>query len=111
MKNNINLLDDGEFDLEDIDEPVINEEIQPQNIKPEKIVRQRILHTLSIYPKISLSMLQVGIGTSIPPALWKPVYELMVESGELLVAQKIYETPTGRNQTYTTIEMAPLKAE
>src|SRR5260370_32502321 len=46
-----------------------------------EMIRQRILHVLSIYPKLSPSMLQVGIGTGMPPTLWRPILEQLVKDG------------------------------
>src|SRR3954471_5086154 len=70
-------------------------------------IRARIIHTLKIFPKISKSMLQVGIGTSLGPKLWNSVYEQMVEEGDVIVDRVDYKTPAGRSQTYTIITLNP----
>jgi hypothetical protein len=70
-------------------------------------IRERIKHVLTIFPTLSHSMLQVGIGTGVPPALWHPVLNQMVKDGTL--KKKIVQTTnpvTGRSQTYTLIEAA-----
>lgn len=69
-------------------------------------IRARILHVFSIYPKLSGSMLQVGIGTSIAPALWRPVLKTMIEEGSLKQTNVQAETPSGRIQSYTVISCA-----
>ena len=74
----------------------------------EDMIRQRILHTLWIYPKLSPSMLQVGIGTSFPPALWHPVLESLIMDGTVIRAQVQATNPISkREQTYTILTAAP----
>lgn len=72
----------------------------------DEIIRKKIIHLLSIYPKISGSMMQVGIGPSIPPAMWKPVMLQLKEIGLLLETQIQGVSPNGRNQTYTIYSLA-----
>ena len=71
----------------------------------EDMIRHRILHTLEIYgPKLSPSMLQIGIGTGFPPALWRPVLERMIELGEVSRTQVQATNPVSkRDQTYTIL--------
>ena len=71
----------------------------------EDMIRKRITHTLSIFPRISPSMLQVGIGTGMPPALWHPVLDQMVADNLVNRYQVSATNPvTGRDQVYTIIE-------
>lgn len=44
-------------------------------------VRNKIIWTLKHYNDISPAMLQVGIGTSMPPALWRPAIAKMIDEG------------------------------
>jgi hypothetical protein len=74
------------------------------------IYRDRILHTLSIYPKISPSMLQIGIGTSVTATLWKPVLEDLIEEGLIIRSHMVAETPTGRMQSYVILERVQTKS-
>jgi len=41
-------------------------------------IQAKILYTLGIYPKLSRSMLQTGIGPAISPVIWTPVLEDMI---------------------------------
>ena len=69
-------------------------------------IQKRILHTLQIYPKLSHSMLQVGIGTGLSPALWHPVLDKMVQDGRIVRHQVKATNPvTSREQEYTIIEI------
>lgn len=70
----------------------------------ETIIRERIEHVLRIYPRISGGMLQVGIGTSIPPALWRPIYKRMLAEGIVIEGRVTLHGPTGRVQDYTIIQ-------
>lgn len=69
----------------------------------EAHIGDRIRHVLTIYPKLSRSMLQVGIGTALTPKLWHPVFEKMKESGEIIEENVTATTPTGRTQVYSVI--------
>ena len=71
----------------------------------EQWVVDKLTHVLSIYPKVSVSMLQVGIGTSVPPALWKPIMEKMINDGRIKRELRSAQTPEGRGQTYTIISL------
>lgn len=73
----------------------------------DQIIREKILQTLSIYPRISPTMLQVGIGTSITPRMWHPILDKLIEEG--LVKRDARQAPnniSGRDQTYTIISLA-----
>ena len=72
----------------------------------EDWIEQRILHVLKIYPKLSMSMLQVGVGTSLAPKVWKPILLKMVENEVLNMKQVSAMTPDGRTQTYTVISVS-----
>lgn len=71
----------------------------------EEMIRQRIVHTLRIYPQLSHSMLQVGIGTGLSPTLWHPVLEKMIEEG-IVKRKAVKETNpvTKRDQVYQILE-------
>lgn len=68
------------------------------------MVRQKILHTLSIYPKLSHSMLQIGLGTSFPSSLWRPVLDQLISEGQVISVQHKETNPvTNREQIYTLL--------
>jgi hypothetical protein len=72
----------------------------------DELIRKKITHLLSIYPKVSPSMLQVGIGPSIAPAMWKPILAQLKDLGLVIETQLQAQTHTGRHQTYTIYELA-----
>ena len=77
----------------------------------EDMIRRRIVHTLTIYPRLSNSMLQVGIGTGIPPRLWHPVLERMVAEGTVKrTIVKAVNPVTQREQVYTLLESEAVAA-
>lgn len=69
-------------------------------------IRDKIKHTLTIYPRLSMTMLQVGIGTYIGPNVWKPILFQMIEDKIVLREHVSAETPKGRMQTYTVLRLA-----
>jgi hypothetical protein len=68
-------------------------------------MKAKILHVLSIYPRISPTMLQVGIGTGISPDVWHPVLEHLIVDGFVEKIQVRAGTPKGRDQVYTIIAL------
>ncbi len=72
----------------------------------DEIIRKKMTHLLSIYPKISPSMMQVGIGPSIAPAMWKPILGQLKELGIIVETQIASVTQSGRHQTYTIYALA-----
>lgn len=75
----------------------------------QDFVRAKIRHVLSIFPKLSPSMLQVGIGTGIPPRFWKPIFKQMIAEGIVEVKQASFLTPNGRDQTYKIVSLVDTK--
>src|SRR3990172_6202219 len=71
-------------------------------------VRDRIIHVLTIYPILSPSMLQVGLGTSTQPGLWRPVLERMIDEGVVIVEEVQLEHPSGRSYPYKKLSLQPL---
>jgi hypothetical protein len=85
-------------------EALPEEEFVSLGERAEEMIRARIAHTLSIYPKLSHSMLQIGIGTGFPPSLWNPVLDAMIREGTIIREQVQATNPvTKRDQTYTII--------
>lgn len=73
----------------------------------EEYIRSRIVHVLTIYPGISPSMLQVGIGTALGPKLWHPVMDRLKASGRVVEGEIMAQTPGGRDLTYKTLTLMP----
>ena len=70
-------------------------------------IRDRILFVMKIYPVISPSMLQVGIGTTFSPKLWRPVFDALVREGRIKVTSTSTLTPTGRAQEMKILTFVP----
>lgn len=69
----------------------------------ESVARERILHVLSVYPAISHSMLQIGVGTSYPPSVWKPVLDALIAEGIVKQIPIQAITPSQRAQAYNVL--------
>lgn len=76
----------------------------------EAQLRKRIKFLLELYPRLGPSMLQTALGTSLPPGLWKPILEQMIQEGEVSRLQETHDTPAGRSQTYTILTLPEHKA-
>jgi hypothetical protein len=96
VENHPNVREAREFD-----EGPVGEVITPA----ETWIEERIMHVLSIYPKLSNSMLQVGVGTSLSPKIWKPVLQKMINNGQLVSRNVSSVSPDGRALTYTVISI------
>lgn len=81
------------------------EEANVEVNESDRTIREKITHILSIYPKISVSMLQIGVGTSLMPSLWKPILNQMVKEGIIREVREMHMTPAGRQQSYVILSL------
>ena len=79
-----------------------------EQLSPEDI-REKILHILRIYPKLSPSMLHQGLGVWMRAGLWRPVLDQLIEDGEVVREQESRMTPQERYNTYTWLRLATLE--
>lgn len=77
--------------------------------KPNPNIRNRVIHVLSVYPKISPSMLQVALG--IKARIWQPELEQMISEG--IVCRDIIVVPhfTGNLKKHTALSLDPSRRE
>ncbi len=80
-----------------------------QKAKPEVLdpdtIRKKILHILKIYPVISPTMLQGGLGPYMRPAQWRPVLKTLVEQGKVMETQESLQTHAGRYNMYSKLSL------
>lgn len=76
-------------------------------IEASKFIEQKILHVLNRYPKLSHSMLQVGLGTSLSSKMWDPVLNRLIQEGKIKIATFQDKSPSERDQTYHVISLVP----
>lgn len=69
-------------------------------------VRKRITFVLEMYPKLSYTMLQVGLGTAYKPLYWRPELQAMIADGTVRQWEEMRVGPTGRYNVYTFIALA-----
>lgn len=69
-----------------------------------KMVADKIRHLLTYFPKLSHSMLQVGLGSTVPASLWRPILEEMVAEGEVCIVTVMATMPSGRSATFSVIQ-------
>jgi len=81
------------------------EEVEVVESNTPEALRVKILHLLSIYPIISPTMLQGGLGPAKKPILWRPVLEQLKEEGLVVETQESMLTPTERYNTYTKLSL------
>ncbi len=81
---------------------VIDEKQKEQT--PEEIAA-KILHLLGIYPIISPTMLQGGLGPYTKPALWRPVLVQLIAEGKVIETQESLQTPSDRYNTYLKLHL------
>lgn len=65
-----------------------------------EMIRKKILFLLTVYPRLSRAMIQVGLGTAMPPSLWSPILEALIQEGKVGLTAESYVTPRNTNQTY-----------
>lgn len=76
-----------------------------ETIKTAALTAYRIRHLLLIFPKLSHSMLQIGLGTAHQSKHWRPVLDEMIAEGIIAIDNYNSVTPTGRQQTYSVISL------
>lgn len=69
-------------------------------------IKEKIKHVLTIYPLISHTMLQAGIGPQVQPKLWRPILDEMIASGEVKQEDYGTQSPSGRFITYTRLSLS-----
>ncbi len=74
-------------------------------------IRKKVLHVLGVYPRISPSMLQVGIGPTVAPQFWRPVVDAMIAAGEIHRWSESHIAPSGRSQSYSIMSLTPKPVE
>jgi hypothetical protein len=74
--------------------------------KTMEAVRMRILHSLTVFPKISHSMLQIAIGTGLPGSLWKPILDQLINEGAVKRYTEVVQSPYSyKSQSYTFLTL------
>lgn len=68
-------------------------------------IEAKILHLLGIYPIISPTMLQSGLGPSTKPAQWRPVLVSLIAAGRVIEEQESMQTPSERYNTYSKLSL------
>ena len=71
----------------------------------EEEIRTKIVHLLKIYPVVSPTMLQSGLGPSLRPAIWRPVLRSMIADSTILEESISKETPAGRYNDYKMLRL------
>ncbi len=84
----------------------INEEgLSLAQVSTNREIETKILHLLGIYPIVSPTMLQGALGPSLKPKIWRPVLQKMKKEGKIVETKVDGETPTGRYNAYTKIQL------
>lgn len=78
----------------------------PDENTSEEFLKQKILFILGIYPRLSHSMLQIGMGTGLPALLWRPSLDALIAQGVVKSENVQLTTPSGRAQTYKVLSLA-----
>ncbi len=75
------------------------------NTDPQ-VIEDKILHILGIYPIISPTMLQGGLGPQIKPAQWRPILTALIKSGKVMETQRPMQTHQERFNTYALLHLS-----
>ena len=72
----------------------------------EHDIREKIVFILNVYPEISPTMLQAGIGPQLSPKKWRPVLEDLIAEGVIEQHTETLQSPTGRHNSYVILSLA-----
>lgn len=89
--------------MDNVSVPLIDQK-ESGTISYLRDIEERILHVLSIYPKISPSMLQIGLGSNVPPKIWRPVLQQLMDKNLVVQETIVNMSPKGRSQTHIIIK-------
>ena len=67
--------------------------------------RDKIVHVLTLYPVISPTMLQMGLGPSTKPKLWRPDLQMLIDEGIVLQETVSKQTPSGQYRQYQRLSL------
>jgi hypothetical protein len=70
------------------------------------ILREKMMFLLTIYPRLTPTMLHVGIGPQVRPQTWRPIMEALIREGKIKRTGISVHTPKGQYRTYTTLELS-----
>ncbi len=76
-----------------------------------KVIRAKILHILRLYPIISPTMLQGGLGPYMKPIEWRPVLEDLIAKEIVAESQRSMQTHQERYNTYTFLHLPKTKLD
>jgi len=63
-------------------------------------IQAKILALLEVYPYVSRSMIQTGLGPALPPKLWDPILKALVDTEQVCFREVTAASiPTGRSLT------------
>lgn len=68
-------------------------------------IHNRIIHVLTLYPKLSPTMLQMGLGPQTETKIWKPILEEMILKDEVVREFVTLLSPGGRWKSYTFLSL------
>ena len=85
--------------------PKVRFPVEEDNAIDPTPIKAKIVHVLTIYPVLSPSMLQVGLGTSLPSYVWAPILEQMIQEGIVIREDVFKEHPSGRTFKYGTLRL------
>lgn len=68
-------------------------------------LEERIVFILTVFPRLTPSMLQVGLGPHTPPRLWRPVVEDLIQKKVVKRDERGVTTPIGQYRTYTFLTL------
>lgn len=82
------------------------DEVQEVEATEDETLEAKILLLLEVYPVISPTMLQGGLGPQIPPAKWRPVLDKLLAEGAVKQDTDYRQGATGRYRTFLKLGLA-----
>jgi len=79
--------------------------VQDDSNFTDKDIEDKIMHLLAIYPVISPTMLQGGLGPYIKPRRWRALLEKLKKAGMVVESKESKETTTSRYNTYVKLHL------
>jgi hypothetical protein len=83
-------------------------ETHPVDNQTVSKVREKIIFSLTIYPVLSPSMVQIAVTPVVPPSVWRPILEQLIEEGIVERRNQLLDTPAGNQKVKTLLSLKRL---
>jgi hypothetical protein len=72
----------------------------------DDLARQKVIFALAVYPRLTMSMMQIAVGPHVVRDMWRPALMKLVGEGTVRHVEKEVVTPQGQFRIFKYYELA-----